>query len=34
MLAVLAVSYLLLSPLVGSPQPVRNQPAPVQIIPR
>ena len=34
MLAVLAVSYMLLSPLVGSPEPVRNQPAPIQIIPR
>ena len=34
MLAVLAVSYMLLSPLVGSPEPVRNQPAPVQLIPR
>ena len=34
MLAVLAISYMLLSPLVGSPEPVRNQPAPVQIIPR
>jgi hypothetical protein len=34
MLAVLGVSYALLSPLVGSPEPVRNQPAPVQLIPR
>jgi len=34
MLAVLAISYMLLSPLVGSPEPVRNQPAPIQIIPR
>jgi hypothetical protein len=34
MLAVLAISYLLLSPLVGSPEPVRNQPVPVQLIPR
>ncbi|MET0795143.1 MAG: hypothetical protein ABW061_26730 [Polyangiaceae bacterium] len=34
MLAVLGVSYMLLSPLVGSPEPVRNQPAPIQIIPR
>ncbi len=34
MLAVLAVSYMLLSPLVGSPEPVRNQPVPVQVIPR
>ncbi len=34
MLAVLGVSYALLSPLVGDPEPVRNQPAPVQIIPR
>jgi hypothetical protein len=33
MLAVLGVSYALLSPLVGSPEPVRNQPAPIQIIP-
>ena len=32
MLAVLVISYALLSPLVGSPEPVRNQPAPVQII--
>jgi hypothetical protein len=34
MLAILGISYALLSPLVGSPEPVRNQPAPVQIIPR
>ena len=34
MLAVLIVSYALLSPLVGSPEPVRNQPVPVQLIPR
>ena len=34
MLAVLGVSYALLSPLVGSPVPVRNQPIPVQLIPR
>ena len=34
MLAVLGISYALLSPLVGSPEPVRNQPAPVQLIPR
>src|SRR5450432_4926151 len=33
MLAVLGVSYALLSPLVGSPVPVRNQPIPVQLIP-
>jgi hypothetical protein len=33
MLAVLGISYALLSPLVGSPEPVRNQPAPVQLIP-
>jgi len=33
MLAVLGLSYALLSPLSGSPEPVRNQPAPVQIIP-
>jgi hypothetical protein len=34
MLAVLAISYALLSPLVGNPEPVRNRPAPIQIIPR
>jgi hypothetical protein len=34
MLAVLGMSYALLSPLVGSPVPVRNQPVPVQLIPR
>ena len=34
MLAVLIVSYALLSPLVGSPEPVRNQPVPIQLIPR
>lgn len=34
MLAVLAISYMLMSPLVGSPVPVRNQPEPVQVIPR
>ncbi|HEY8944187.1 MAG TPA: hypothetical protein VIM73_07990 [Polyangiaceae bacterium] len=33
MLAVLVVSYALLSPLSGSPEPVRNQPVPVQVIP-
>ena len=33
MLAVLVVSYALLSPLSGSPEPVRNQPVPVQLIP-
>ena len=33
MLAILGISYALLSPLVGSPEPVRNQPAPIQIIP-
>jgi hypothetical protein len=33
MLAVLGISYALLSPLSGSPEPVRNQPAPVQLIP-
>ncbi len=33
MLAVLGISYALLSPMVGSPEPVRNQPAPVQLIP-
>jgi len=33
MLAVLGISYALLSPLVGSPEPVRNQPAPIQVIP-
>ncbi|MEI9953941.1 MAG: hypothetical protein WDO74_34440 [Pseudomonadota bacterium] len=34
MLAILGISYALLSPLVGSPVPVRNQPVPVQVIPR
>jgi len=34
MLAVLGISYALLSPLVGNPEPVRNQPVPVQLIPR
>ena len=34
MLAILAVSYVLMSPLVGAPVPVRNQPVPVQVIPR
>jgi len=34
MLAILGVSYALLSPLVGAPVPVRNQPVPVQLIPR
>jgi hypothetical protein len=33
MLAVLGLSYALLSPLVGSAEPVRNQPAPVQVLP-
>jgi hypothetical protein len=33
MLAILGISYALLSPMVGSPEPVRNQPAPIQIIP-
>ena len=33
MLAILGISYALLSPLVGSPVPVRNQPVPVQLIP-
>jgi hypothetical protein len=33
MLAVLGISYALLSPMVGSPEPVRNQPAPIQVIP-
>jgi hypothetical protein len=33
MLAVLGISYALLSPMVGSPEPVRNQPVPVQLIP-
>src|SRR6188474_3993513 len=33
MLAILVISYALLSPLVGSPVPVRNQPVPVQLIP-
>lgn len=34
MLAILGISYALLSPLVGSPEPVKNEPAPIQIIPR
>ena len=34
MLAILGVSYALLSPLVGAPVPVRNQPVPVQLIPQ
>jgi hypothetical protein len=34
MLAILGISYALLSPLVGSPVPVRNQPVPIQVIPR
>lgn len=34
MLAILGISYALLSPLVGAPVPVRNQPVPVQLIPR
>jgi len=34
MLAILAISYALLSPLVGNPRPVKNSPEPVQIIPR
>jgi hypothetical protein len=34
MIAILVISYALLSPLVGSPVPVRNQPVPVQVIPR
>ena len=34
MLVILVISYALLSPLVGSPVPVRNQPVPVQLIPR
>ncbi|HET7540491.1 MAG TPA: hypothetical protein VFK05_11490 [Polyangiaceae bacterium] len=34
MLTILAISYALLSPLVGAPVPVRNQPVPVQVIPR
>jgi hypothetical protein len=33
MLAILVISYALLSPLVGSPVPVRNQPVPVRLIP-
>jgi len=33
MLAILGISYALLSPLVGSPVPVRNQPVPIQLIP-
>jgi len=34
MLAVLGLAYALLSPLVGVPEPVRNQPEPVQVIPQ
>src|SRR6187402_230174 len=34
MLAILGISYALLSPLVGSPEPVKNEPAPIQVIPR
>lgn len=34
MLAILVISYALLSPLVGSPQPVKNLPEPVQVIPQ
>jgi hypothetical protein len=33
MLAILIISYALLSPLVGNPVPVRNQPVPVRLIP-
>jgi hypothetical protein len=32
MLFVLAVAYFILRPLSGQPEPVRNQPAPVEII--
>jgi hypothetical protein len=32
MLAVLAVAYVILQPLSGRPEPVRNQPAPVEVI--
>jgi hypothetical protein len=34
MLAILGISYALLSPLVGSPQPVKNEPAPIRVMPR
>lgn len=34
MIAILVISYALLSPLVGNPEPVKNSPAPVQLIPR
>ena len=33
MLAIVFVLYALLSPLVGDPEPVQNEPAPVQILP-
>jgi hypothetical protein len=33
MLAIALVVYALLSPLVGDPVPVRNEPAPVQVLP-
>jgi hypothetical protein len=33
MLAVLIVVYVLLSPLSGAPEPVKNEPKPVQLIP-
>ncbi|HEY5962230.1 MAG TPA: hypothetical protein VIV60_36990 [Polyangiaceae bacterium] len=32
MLAVIAVFYIVLQPLAGSPETVRNQPAPVEVI--
>jgi|WetSurMetagenome_2_1015567.scaffolds.fasta_scaffold699182_2 hypothetical protein len=32
MLAVLAVSYVILQPLSGRPETVRNQPAPIEVI--
>ena len=33
MLVIVFVLYALLSPLVGDPEPVRNEPAPVQVLP-
>jgi hypothetical protein len=32
MLAVLVVAYFVLQPLAGSPEPVRNQPVPVEVV--
>ena len=32
MLAVLGISYFVLQPLAGRPEPVRNQPTPVEVI--